>query len=111
MKLSNYHNEECREIIEPAISGIKKYDWDNLQKIIYSLFNRPKQMDVDLWYTLILMEDKGKLFFGFTQENHKSIEGSIIIYNKKKLKIIRTGRDDGHHGWCKLIIVECSKVK
>lgn len=111
MKLSNYHNEGCRQIIAPAISEIKKYDFDELQKIIYSLFDRPKEQNVDMWYTLILMEDKGKLFFGFTQEHNKSKEGSIIDYNRKKLKVIRIGKDNGYHGWCKLIIVECCKLK
>ncbi len=108
MKLSNYHNQACKNLIEPAITEIKKYDWDKLQEIIYPLFNATKTGNVDLWYTLILMEDDGKLFFGFTQENNKAKIGTTIHYNDKKLKVKKLGMAHGYHGWCKLAIVECT---
>lgn len=106
MKLSNYHNEGCYELLAPIVNKFKEYDFDKIQKEIYDAFSAPKNMDVKMWYTLILKKDKKKLFFGFTQELNKPKIGSKLKYENYKFEVIKIGLDNGFHGWCRLIIVE-----
>ncbi len=110
MKLSNSHNKQCKELIEPAILNETKYDFDRLCKLIYPLFNSCPSGHINMWYTLILAEVGSFLFFGFTQEHNKPKIGEVLEYRESGFRITRIGRSDGHHGWCKLIIVEAKEI-
>lgn len=111
MQLSNYHSEKCRQLIAPIIAGAKRYKWEHLQRDIYALFESGKgEYNVNLWYTLMLMEDGDKLFFGFVNEFDKPEPGAKIVYNGNSYEVTKTGKDNGYHGWCNLIIIEVKQT-
>lgn len=108
MELENALNEVCYRLISPAIKKIKYYDFEELNKIIFSLFNGygASHTSVDLYSVIILINKDEKLFCAIINSELKKPElNNILKYNRTKINIIKLG-NEGTHGWQKLIIVE-----